>query len=70
MKLENDDYHDLRCNGVGGNNSISNISDLHRNLSQSLNFRGLPINSKQYAPLILLVPDLSSHANDSSISFV
>ena len=35
-----------------------------------MTFKGLPIDSKQYAPLMLLVPHMSSHPCDSSISFV
>jgi hypothetical protein len=50
--------------------TICNMVDLHRTLSQDLTFNGLPIDSKKYAPLMLLVPHLCSHAKDSSISFV
>ena len=44
--------------------------ELHRQLGKQLTFKGLPIDSKQFVPLVLLVPHMCSHGGDKSIPFI
>lgn len=50
--------------------SIDSQMELHRQLGKQLTFKGLPIDSKQFVPLVLLVPHMCSHGGDKSIPFI
>lgn len=61
---------DNDVNGKDDEEEVTTQTQLYQQLGKHLNFKGLPIESREYSPLMLLVPHMCSHGGDKSVSFV